>query len=90
MIGVGWVETDRPGGEVSKDHRKIIEELVDNQGWAYKQPSGGGYPKLFPADRTKHAIRVPKTGHSRGRGLQNFIGEVRRAGGQWPPGRKCD
>jgi hypothetical protein len=84
------VETDRPGGEVSKDHRKIIEELIDSQGWTYRKPSGGGYPKLLPADRTKPPIRVPKTGHTRGHALQNFVAAVRQAGGQWPPGRKCD
>jgi len=24
------VETDRPGDEVDKDHRKVIKELIDN------------------------------------------------------------
>jgi hypothetical protein len=83
----GRVETDRPGREVSKEHREVIVDLIDNQGWAYKLPSGGGYPMLYPADRTHDRIRVPKTGHSGGNAFGNWIAEIRRKGGHWPPDR---
>lgn len=81
------MNTDRPGTEVSKEYREVIVHLIDSEGWAYKLPSGRGYPRLIPADRTKPQIRVPKTGHTRGHAFGNLIGEVRRAGGHWPPDR---
>jgi hypothetical protein len=81
------VETDRPGREIDKEYRDVLEHLIDSQGWGYQLPTGGGYPKALPADRTKAPIRVPKTGHTRGRRFQNWIAEIRRAGGHWPPGR---
>jgi hypothetical protein len=86
-VDTGNAETDRPGREVSKDHRRVIDYLIDSQGWRYELPSGGGYPMLFPADATQTPIRVPKTGHSRGYAFSNWIAVVRRKGGQWPPGR---
>lgn len=79
--------TDRPGREVSKEHRQVIEHLIDSQGWKYELPSGGGYPRLYPADATQSPIRVPKTGRSRGHAFGNWIADIRRKGGQWPPGR---
>jgi hypothetical protein len=82
------VDTDRPGPEVSKEHREVIVDLIDNQGWAYRLPPGRGYPMLYPADTTKSRIRVPKTGHSKGHAFGNWLAEVRRKGGQWPPERK--
>jgi hypothetical protein len=82
------VDTDRPGKEIDKDYRDVVAYLIDNEGWAYKLPQGGGYPKLFSADRSKAAIKVPKTGHTRGRRFSNWIGEIRRAGGHWPPARE--
>jgi hypothetical protein len=81
-------ETDRPGGEVDKEHREVINHLVGNQGWRYKKPSGGGHPKLFPADPAHALIRVPKTGRRRGRAFGNWLAEIRRKGGHWPPERK--
>jgi hypothetical protein len=81
-------ETDRPGSEVSKDHRAVIIDLIDNQGWRYEQPRGRGYPKLFPADPAHAPIRVPKTGRTRGHAFGNWLAEIRRKGGQWPPERK--
>jgi hypothetical protein len=82
------METDRPGKEIDKDYREVVSYLIDNEGWLYKLPPGGGYPRLLPADRSKPAIKVPKSGHTRGRRFGNWIGEVRRAGGHWPPGRE--
>jgi hypothetical protein len=82
------VETDRPGREVSKEHREVILDLIDNQGWAYKRPRGGGYPKLYPADPSQGSIRVPKTGHAKGHAFDNWLGTIRLKGGHWPPGRK--
>jgi hypothetical protein len=78
-------ETDRPGGEVGKDHREVINYLVDNQGWRYKKPRGGGYPRLLPADPAHSPIRVPKTGHRRGRAFGNWLAEIRRKDGHWRP-----
>jgi hypothetical protein len=81
------LDTDRPGREVSTDHRKVIRHLVDNEGWTYKLAEGNGYPRLIPpgADQT---IRVPKTGHSKGHAFENWLAEIRRNGGHWPPSRK--
>lgn len=81
------MDSDRPGQEVSKEHREVIVDLIDNQGWAYKLPSGSGYPRLYPVDPAMTPIRVPKTGHSRGRAFANWVAEIRRKGGQWPRGR---
>jgi hypothetical protein len=81
-------ETDRPGGEVDKEHRDVINHLVDNQGWSYKKPRGGGYPRLIPADPAQTPVRVPKTGRTRGRAFANWVAEIRRKGGHWPPERK--
>jgi hypothetical protein len=84
------VETDRPGREVSKEHREVIAYLIDNQGWAYRKPLGGGCPQLYPADTLLRAIRVPRAGSTRGRALDSWIAQVRRCGGHWPPDRKCE
>jgi hypothetical protein len=68
----------------------VILDLIDNQGWMYKLPTGRGYPRLYPPDRTQGQIRVPKTGHTRGHAFDNWLAEVRRKGGQWPPeGGSC-
>jgi len=81
------VDTDRPGREIDKEYRDIVTHLIDSQGWAYRLATGGGYPRLLPADQSQAAIRVPKTGHTRGRRFHNWVAEIRRAGGHWPPGR---
>lgn len=75
--------TDRPGKEIPKEYREIVAELIDNQRWTY-DASGRGYPKLFPADPTQRQISVPKTPSDR-RGYRNFVAQIRRAGGTWPP-----
>ncbi len=82
------METGRPGQEVSKEHREVITYLIDSQGWAYKLPRGGGYPRLLPADPDQPPIRVPKTGHTKGHAFSNWLAEVRRKGGHWPPDRR--
>lgn len=78
---------DRPGREIPKDYREVITYLIDSQGWDYKKARGGGYPKLLPADPDQAPIRVPKTPSSQ-RTLSNWIAEIRRKGGHWPPERK--
>lgn len=70
---------DRPGREIPKEYRAIIERLVDDQGWRY-DASGKGHPKLYPADPTQPQISVPTTPGDR-RSLNNFRASVRRAGG---------
>ncbi|HZW43603.1 MAG TPA: hypothetical protein VFF32_04310 [Dermatophilaceae bacterium] len=73
-------ETDRPGPGIDKDYRKVIVTLIDEQGWRYDS-SGQGYPRLFPPDKSKRAIAVPKTPGG-GRGFKNWIAQIRRAGGR--------
>lgn len=82
------METDRPGREIDKDYREVITHLIDNEGWCYRKPEGGGYPRLFPAKQDHAAIKVPKTGHTRGHRFNNWLAEVRRKGGHWPPQRR--
>jgi hypothetical protein len=53
------------------------------QGWRY-DPSGKGYPQLYPADRAQPQISVPKTPSSQ-RSLKVFVRKVRQRGGTWPP-----
>jgi hypothetical protein len=77
----------KPGNEIPKDYRTIVDELVSNQGWRYDN-SGHGHPKLF-APSGARMIPVPTTPSDQ-RGLRNFISQVRRAGAIWPPGRKAD
>ncbi len=79
--------TDRPGKEIPKDYREVIEHLIDNEGWTYRKARGGGYPQLSPADPSRGTIRVPKTPQTRGNRFPNWISQIRRAGGHWPPGR---
>jgi hypothetical protein len=80
------VVDDRPGQEIPKDYRKVVVHLIDNEGWTYRRPVGGGYPRLIPADPAHRPIRLPKTPSSQ-RTFDNFVAEVRRKGGHWPPGR---
>lgn len=77
--------TDRPGREIPKEYREVVEFLVDVEGWRY-DASGKGHPVLYPSDRTKPALRVPTTPGRNPRGWQNWLAEVRRRGGRWPPG----
>jgi len=81
------LETDTPGDEIPKDYRKVAKYLVDSEGWSYKKPKGGGYPKLIPADSGQAPIKVPKTPSSQ-RTYNNWLAEIRRKGGHWPPERK--
>ena len=80
------MDTDRPRREVPKDYREVITYLIDNEGWTYKLPSGDGYPKLIPADSAHSPIKVPKTPSSQ-RTYSNWLAEIRRKGGHWPPER---
>ena len=83
------MDTDRPGREIARYslYRDVVDYLIDSQGWGYKLPKRGGCPLLLPADRSQGVIRVPKTGHARGYRFANWVAAIRRAGGQWPPGR---
>lgn len=81
------MDTDWPEGEIPKDYRKVVKYLVQSEGWTYKKPSGNGYPKLRPPDATQTPIKVPKTPSSQ-RTYNNWLAEIRRKGGHWPPERK--
>jgi hypothetical protein len=78
--------TERPGREVPKDYREVIAYLIDEEGWTYRTPRGGGYPQLLPADAAQPPIKVPKTPSSQ-RTLTNWLADIRRKGGHWPPER---
>ncbi len=81
------MEPERPGKEIDKEYADVVNFLIDTHGWRYRLPTGGGYPRLLPADKAKPAI-CAETGHTRGHAFGNWIGLVRRAGGHWPPGRQ--
>jgi hypothetical protein len=74
--------TDRPGKEISAEHREVAEHLIDNEGWRYCD-CGNRYPKLYPPDG--RIIKVPKTGHTQGCAFKNWVALIRRNGGHWPP-----
>lgn len=76
--------SDRPGREIPKEFREVATHLVDVQGWRYERTRR--HPVLFPPDPAVPAVRIPTT-PSDVRSFQNFVAEVRRRGGQWPPGR---
>ena len=78
------METDQPGREIPKEYREVVRYLIRTEGWAYQLAQGGGYPKLFPANRAYAPIRVPKTPSSQ-RTYSNWLAETRRSGGHWPP-----
>lgn len=73
----------QPGRELPKEFRAIVQELVANQQWRYRW-EGGRHPMLFPADRTKSPLAVPTTPGDQ-RAIRNFITDVRKRGGVWPP-----
>jgi predicted RNA binding protein YcfA (HicA-like mRNA interferase family) len=79
---------DQPGKELPKEFREVATELVANQGWRYSRQHGR-HPVLYPADRTMAPVTVPTTPGDH-RALRNWLSEVRRRGGIWPPaqGRK--
>jgi len=81
------VDTDRPGREIPKDYRDVVTYLIDSEGWSYRKPRGDGYPRLLPADAAQPPIQVPKTPSSQRR-YNNWLAEIRRKGGHWPPERK--
>ena len=77
--------SDRPGKEIPKEYREVVAHQIDALGWTY-DASGKGYPKLLPADRSQRPLAVPKTPGDK-RSFKNWVALVRRAGGEWPPGR---
>lgn len=70
------------GKEIPKDYRDIVNHQIEHLGWRYEK--GGRHPKLYPADITKSPITLAST-PSDYRAIKNFIAQIRRAGGQWPP-----
>jgi hypothetical protein len=79
---------DFPGKEIKdRNWRDVCVELVRNQGWRY-DASGSGYPRLYPPDPTQSPLSVPKTPGKDPRGFKNWVADVRRRGGIWPPERR--
>jgi hypothetical protein len=76
----------QPGRELKKEYREIAEHLVSVQGWTYRTTKR--HPVLVPRDKTKPQLRVATTPTSSPRALKNFIADVRRRGGVWPPPRE--
>ncbi len=74
---------DQPGREIPKEYRDIAKHLVNVQGWTYRTTKK--HPVLVPRDKTKPQLRVSTTPTSDPRALKNFIADVRRRGGIWPP-----
>jgi hypothetical protein len=77
-----------PGRELPKEYRAVAVELVLNQGWRYEWRKTLRHPRLLPADRTARPITCPTTPSDKVHGFKNWIAEIRRAGGVWPPERK--
>jgi hypothetical protein len=75
--------SERPGRELPKEFRAVAVELVRNQGWRYRH-SPGRHGMLYPADPAAPTLGMPTT-PSEVRGFRNFVSEVRRRGGAWPP-----
>lgn len=78
-------ESELPGKEIPKEYREVVAELVRNQGWRYDPKRR--HPVLYPEDRSQSPMTVPSTPSDR-RGLLNFLTDVRKRGGKWPPERK--
>jgi hypothetical protein len=73
---------ERPGRELPKEYREVVDYQIAVHGWRYE--TGRRHPVLYPDDPNQPAIRIPTTPSDR-RSLRNFIAQVRRAGGTWPP-----
>jgi hypothetical protein len=74
--------SERPGRELPKDYRRVVEELVTNQEWRYS--TAKRHPTLYPPDRSQRPLTLSSTPSDR-RAFQNFIARVRQRGGRWPP-----
>jgi hypothetical protein len=61
----------KPGGELPKEWRELIEPLITEQGWAYERcnSNGRGKPRLVTPDGK--TVTLPSTPHPNGRTLQN-------------------
>ncbi|WP_152691021.1 hypothetical protein [Jiangella alkaliphila] len=79
--------TERPGREIPKEYREVIDYQISQHGWWYEHPANR-QPRVYPADRSKPPIVLASTPSDR-RALKNFVAAVRRAGGEWPPGRRA-
>jgi hypothetical protein len=80
----GGVES--PGREIPKEYREVVISLLRTEGWRY-DASGKRHPVLYPPDPEKPAVRIPTTPSRSPRAFQNWLAEVRRSGGHWPPMR---
>lgn len=78
-------KSEMPGREIPKEYREVVEHLVRQQGWRYR--TGGRHSMLFPADPEQRPMAVPGTPGDN-RAFRNWLSDVRRRGGKWPPERK--
>jgi hypothetical protein len=74
-------DTDRPGREIPKEYRDVVDHLIDTQRWRYER--SGRHPRLYPLDRTFRPIPVPTTPGDR-RSFENWKHQITRAGGRLP------
>lgn len=72
------MDSDKPGREVPKDYRPIINSLI-SQGWRYDNHRKG-HPMLFPADKSMSPVTLSKT-PSDHHDLENFKSKCRNRGG---------
>lgn len=54
---------DRPDvGDCPKEFRDLCNLLIDEQGWTFVRARGGGHKhRMYPPDRSKRFVTVPKT-----------------------------
>ncbi len=78
---------ESPGREIPKDYRKVVHHLIEVEGWR-NAATGRKHPVVIPPNPAKPAVRIPTTPTRSPRAFQNWLAEIRRAGGRWPPDRQ--
>ena len=73
------------GREIPRAYRDVVNKLVRHQGWRYDpRRDTGGHPQLIPANPDQRMIPINCTvGY--GRGIDNWLAQIVRAGGVLRP-----
>lgn len=61
----------KPGGEIPKWARSLIEPLITEQGWEYQPSNGNGRGKPRVKSPTGKVCTLPSTAHSSGHTIEN-------------------